>query len=111
MSRETSVIVALLAACFIAIYLRRRFWRPETPLRAWYETKMKVRLKSVAPAFFIVTLLAWIVIWAMAPRSGEYKFLENVRSLFPPASLFIGGLVDKIKEPVNPEIPSAPAGN
>jgi len=90
MTSNFAILLVIIVVCAGAIYLRRRYWALGAPLRNWYDTRMRARLKPMVTAFFLVTLVIWIAIWAVARKEQEYDFLRDVRELFPQVSKQFG---------------------
>tara|TARA_R110000868_G_scaffold124811_1_gene329699 strand:- start:1278 stop:1652 length:375 start_codon:yes stop_codon:yes gene_type:complete len=75
----------LVLAAVVGVLLRRRFLTGEAPLRHWFDTRIAPLGGKLATAFCLLTLAAWITLWAVAdpeerarlPREFQ-KVLESM---------------------------------
>lgn len=100
---ELRLLALFIALSISVVILRRRYWSPDTPARQWFEAHIAPRAHQAIIAFFSVTLVVWLFIWATAPDDRRDDLGKEMKKLFPenetPAPVVKDGIVP-------PEIPT-----
>lgn len=96
---SSSLVALIIAAMVAAIVIRRRMKDPQNPLGIWLVKNLRSRMAFAAKVVAYLTLAAWILIFAFAPkddRGSVAKLMQSFRN-----AMGLG----ETNSPVPPSIP------
>ena len=67
------------------IVVRLRYECSHGPLKAHFETKIRLRLNSLAKAVFYAAVVLWFVLWFVAPDYYSNNLTDAFKDLLAPA--------------------------
>ncbi|MDD9878666.1 MAG: hypothetical protein OXR84_14610 [Magnetovibrio sp.] len=78
---ELKLLALFIALSVMVVMWRRRHWTPDAPARRWFEAHIVPRARQAILAFFSLTLIVWLFIWATAPDHRRDDLGEQMKKL------------------------------
>ncbi len=101
------LFLVFLAVVAAAIVIRRKVNEPENPFGLWFKRTMRPRMALAAKVVAYLTLAAWVLIFAFAPKDERGSYGDLMKSFRTAIGLERGpekGL-EGTKAPGSPSIP------